>query len=249
MDETSEISPAALPSLPDSWSEKLFQVLENRYGAKWIDSLGGIARERVRRAWAEDLAGFSGEELKRGIDALRTRVWPPTLPEFILLCRPLADSKADYAEACEQMTLRLRGRGEDRWSRPQVYWAAVAIGAHDLNVFGWDQLRVRWERALAMAGGEPVPPYRAQLPPPARATITREDARKRMLDLTARMASEFSADSIRSGRQWAVDLMHKEADGEYVAFVAHDAWREALGFDAKVSASDAVLMYGQQRAA
>jgi hypothetical protein len=249
VDEASVTSQGLPSSLPDAWAEKLFQVLENRYGAKWIDSLGGIARERVRRAWAEDLAGFSGEELKRGIDALRTKVWPPTLPEFILLCRPLADSKADYAEACEQMTLRLRGRGEDSWSRPQVYWAAVTIGAHDLNTFGWDQLRARWERALAMAGDASVPEYMAQLPPPGRTAVPRDEARKRMGELNARLASEFSADSIRSGKQWAIDLMHKEADGEYVAFVAHDAWRDALGFDAKVSAAEAVRMYGQRMAA
>lgn len=241
MDEVvSGTSAANAGWLPDSWVERIFRRLENFYGAKWVDSLGGIDRERVKQAWCEELAGFSPDEISLGLASVRSRVWPPSLPEFLLLCRPLADSKRDYAEACEQMPLRLRGQGEDRWSRPEVYWAAVAIGAHDLNTFGWDQLRVRWERALAVAGHDPVPPYRAQLPAPGRVTVPRDEARKRMDEITQRLAREFSPDAIKAGKQWAIDLLHKEANGEYIAFVAHDAWRTALGFDGKISAQAAI---------
>jgi len=241
MDELQNATSAGLPtSLPDSWIERIFRRMENFYGAKWVDSLGGIDRERVKQAWAEELAGFEVDELKAGLDAIRSRVWPPSLPEFMLLCRPLKDSKADYAEACEQMPLRLRGNGDDRWSRPEVYWAALAIGAHDLNTFGWEQLRARWERALASAGNDPVPPYRAQLPAPGRLPIPREEARRRMDELTQQIAREFSPDAIRLGKQWALDLLHKEANGEYIAFVAHGAWRAALGFDNGISAQSAL---------
>ena len=81
-------SPGKVTALPDEWSERIFMRMENFYGAKWVNSLGGIERERVREAWGEELFGFSANEISRGIEACRSLSWPPTLPEFMMLCRP-----------------------------------------------------------------------------------------------------------------------------------------------------------------
>lgn len=238
MDETSVTSAGNVPALPDDWTERIFQVMENRYRAKWADSFGGIARERVRQAWGEDLAGYGGAEIKRGLDACPQAhpTWPPTLPEFMLLCRPALDVKAAWAEAREQMALRLRGQGGDVWSRPQVYWAAVAIGNYDLQVHGWEAIRTRWERALAAAGGAPVPEYtapQAALPKPGEQCVTREAARQRS-SLLARQVAERAA--AVPGNAWAVALLRREAAGEQVEMVAEGAWREVLGFAPDVPA-------------
>jgi len=240
MDETSATSAGNVPALPERWAEKIFRRMENFYGAKWHDSLGGIARERVKQAWGEELAGYAPDEIARGLDGCRGRVWPPTLPEFLLLCRPGVDAKADWAEAREQMALRLRGQGGDAWSRPQVYWAAVAIGNYDLQLHGWEAIRTRWERALAAARGEAMPTYsapQAALPKPGEQCVPRDVARQRSSQL-ARQVAERAA--LAPGNAWAVALLRREAAGEQVEMVAEGAWRGVLGFAPDVPARKAL---------
>lgn len=225
-----------VPALPERWSEKIFRRMENFYGQKWNDSLGGIERERVKQAWGEELADYLPDEIATGLHACRSRTWPPTLPEFLLLCRPLNDPRADWAEACEQMALRLRD-GSDIWSRSQVYWAAVAIGAHDLHTLAYDQAKARWQRALDNAKSAPIPPVHAALPEPGQQSVSREEARRRSAELAHQVAA---IDAKQPGKKWAVDLLRREAAGDPVANVAVGAWRSALGFDDKISAADAV---------
>lgn len=240
MGEASVTSPGNVPALPERWTEKIFRRMENFYGAKWHDSLGGIARERVLQAWGEELADYTPDEIARGLDGCRSRVWPPTLPEFLLLCRPSTDPKAEWVEAREQMALRLRGQGGDRWTRPQVYWAAVAVGNYDLQLHGWDSIRMRWERALAEARADPVPDFVAPvpaLPKPGERTMTREEARLHSSLLAQQVAARSAA---KPGTAWAIELLRREASGEQVALVAEGAWREVLGFGQDVPARAAL---------
>lgn len=249
MDETSETSPGTVPALPERWTEKIFRRMENFYGAKWHDSLGGIPRDRVRQAWGEELADYAPDEIARGLDGCRGRVWPPTLPEFLLLCRPQADARAEWIEAREQMALRLRGQGGDRWSRPQVYWAALAVGNYDLQIYGWEAIRARWERALAMARSDAVPDWAAPapaLPKPGEQCVTRETARQRSSLLAHQVAARVAA---TPGNAWAVNLLRREATGEQVELVAEGAWRGVLGFGADVPARQALAEFEARTAA
>lgn len=88
----SETSPASVRMLPDSWIERLFGRLEGLYGAKFHDAWRGTDTENVKRTWAEKLGGFADrpEALKAALDACDDKPWPPTLPEFIGLCRDAA---------------------------------------------------------------------------------------------------------------------------------------------------------------
>lgn len=243
MNEQANVTSAGnVPALPEHWTERIFRVMEDRYRAKWLDSFGGIPRERVRRAWGEELAGFDADEIKCGLDACREThpTWPPEVLEFARLCRPALDAKSAWVEAREQMALRLRGQGEDRWSRPQVYWAALAIGYYDLHTLGWEAVRHRWERALATASADPVPPWVAPapaLPRPGEQCVTREVARERA-SLLVRQVAERAAKA--PGNAWAVALLRREAAGEQVELVAEGAWRQALGFGPDVSPAAAL---------
>lgn len=237
----SATSAAKVPALPESWAEQIFRRLENFYGAKFADSLGGIPRERVKQAWAEELADYAAPEIKRGLESCRSRTWPPTLPEFLMLCRPLNDARADWSEACEQMALRLRD-GSDQWSRPQVYWAALAIGAHDLHTLAYDQAKARWQRALDNAKSDPIPALVPALPAPGAQSVSKDEALRRTAQLAEQVAASMAG---RAGKKWALDLLRKEASGQPVANVAAGAWREPLGFDKGITAADAVKQLEQ----
>lgn len=187
--QTSETSPA----LPSAWVERLFTRLATMYGNKFLDMWKGLDLQAVKQAWAEDLAGYSADELKRGLEWCKAQAWPPTLPEFMTACRPVLDAKSEWAEACDQMRIRLEGKGADTWSRPQVYWAAVAIGWYDLNSTAWEQIRSRWTKALADAKADPIPEYRAALPAPGKQTLGREEAEKVLANLKQMVAEKETA--------------------------------------------------------
>ncbi len=100
----------------------------------------------VKNTWADALSGYRIGEVKAGVMACRTRPWPPTLGEFLALCRPAPDFERSFAEAQEQVSKR--AFGEDRWSSKAVYWTAVEFGFHDLRSTSWTQARNRWSRIL-----------------------------------------------------------------------------------------------------
>ena len=100
----------------------------------------------VMRSWGDALSGYKVGEVKAGLRACRTRPWPPTLGEFLALCRPAPDFERSFAEAQEQVSRR--SFGEDRWSSKAVYWTAVEFGFYDLRSTSWVQAINRWSRIL-----------------------------------------------------------------------------------------------------
>ena len=181
---TSSTSPRPLPT---AWIDRLFERMVGFYGARFADAWRGTDIDAVKRIWAQELAELTRDELKRGVDSLSQHQWPPTLPEFLKLCRPPIDPKADWIEACEQMRIRLHGIGEDRWSRPQVYWASIVIGSHDLNNHNWESIKTRWIMALKNAKDDPIPEYRVQIPSPGKTQTNRVDAAKMVQELGAKV--------------------------------------------------------------
>lgn len=224
--EISQPNPAGLTSrLPDEWIEYIFVWMEKRYLNKWRDSFGAIPREEMKGAWAEDLVECSGNDLRNGLSVCKqkSKTFPPTSLEFLDYCRPQADTKSDWAEACEQMRIRLQGHGADIWSRPQVYWAAVAIGWHDLNLTPWEQIKQRWANALGKARSDPIPEYLAQLPAPGQQSISREEATKRVKELGVIVKRD-----VGEYKQWAVKIMDRVKRKESVPFAAEKLARECL---------------------
>lgn len=222
--------------LPTTWVERIFERMSSYYGARFADAWRGIDPDAMKRCWADELGEYTGEEIARGVQALKTREWPPTLPEFLKLCRHSTDPRADWAEACEQMRIRLDGRGVDSWSRPQVYWAAVAIGWYDLNSLAWDGIKTRWMNALEKAKTDPVPEYLAQLPSPGQKTVTRDEASARLSEIKTKLGIVTLPGTTEPGIQWAYRLLEREASGDTLENVARASYREVLGMD---SASDA----------
>ena len=221
---TSVTSLANQSALPDSWIEKLFSRFSAMYGRKFADLWSDCNLKEVKALWAEELFAMGREELAAGVEACKTRIFPPTLPEFMLLCRPVLDGRAEWAEACEQMRIRLQGEQRDRWSRAEVYWAAVSIGWFDLNAHGWEQIKTRWGNAIANAKHDEIPPYRAQLPAPGQQSISREEAEKRVKSLNVTLG-EGKTDY----KAWAKRII---ANPKNYPHKSLELAREALGVEA-----------------
>lgn len=172
---------SSIECLPGAWMEKLFNVMEDRYGSMWADRYGAFPRARVMQTWGRDLADMTRDELAHGVEICRDLRFPPTLPEFRELCRPSINHERAFIEAVEQQ--RLRETGKDKWSSPVIYWAAVSIGK-DLQNHPYSAISKRWAAALDKVrdriklGELPneVPPRMEALPSPGKTTISQEQA-------------------------------------------------------------------------
>jgi hypothetical protein len=169
-----------------------------RFGATKMDrTFNGVAAPRVVAAWAAELHGFTEAELRRGMEGCRRLEWPPTLPEFIGLCRPPIHPELAHAEAQVQMRARDRGDPED-WSNPAIFYAAADMG-RDLFQFSYAQSKARWIHALKRAedgiaaGRLPatIPPRQLALPAPRMEATPVEVARERCASLRSRMPNLF----------------------------------------------------------
>lgn len=134
---------------PAELARQVFTRLLAYYGKHMADMWIGQDMDYVRQVWGEALAELSREEISQGLTACRALDWPPTLPEFLKLCRPPIDPESAYHEAIQQMYKR-KVDGSDAWSSAVVYWAAVALGA-DLGAYPYTVQRARWQAALDTA--------------------------------------------------------------------------------------------------
>lgn len=89
---TNATSPANQPASSERGIDRLFGELESLYGSRFADLWSGTDIERVKAKWTEKLRGFSDHPgvIQKAVDALDERPSPPTLPEFIQLCRDAA---------------------------------------------------------------------------------------------------------------------------------------------------------------
>ena len=162
--------PSSTSRLPEPVIERLFNRLAAMYGAKFTDQWKGVDPAYLKAVWAEELSAYAVDEIKRGLDACRTRIWPPTLPEFLQLCRPPIDPEVAYNEAVRQ--LRARDRGEDKWSHPAIFWAAAEVGQFDMLGSHYGAIKNRWSDALRAQLDKrewpPVPEKRVELPAPGK---------------------------------------------------------------------------------
>ena len=128
--------------------EYLFKKLAMLYPRRWEDQFkSNESMQDWAICWAEELAerGITFDEVKRGLArCIDLYDWPPSFPEFLKACRPALDYEVAFYEVVEQM--KLRADGNDRWSNPAIYWAAVKLGG-DMNTV-YSNVKKRWQKAL-----------------------------------------------------------------------------------------------------
>lgn len=133
--------------LPKKWGQRIIDIMKLEYGQKFVGQWGGLDESQISDYWASELSRFSVDEIRRGISAMKASQWPPTLPEFRIMCRPCLDYQKAHHEAVKGVSAR--HRGEDfEWSHPAVYWAAVTM-AYDLKLLPYAQIKSRWDNEIS----------------------------------------------------------------------------------------------------
>jgi hypothetical protein len=126
------------PKLGISLMDHLFNRMDGAYPSRWkaqFPSEQAIAN--WREAWSEafEEEGVTTQMISDAIRACRKKLdWPPSLAEFLKLCKPPINVDAAVYEAIDQM--RARQHGKDEWSDPAIFWAAAKVGVPALAAPG-----------------------------------------------------------------------------------------------------------------
>lgn len=215
--------------IPIEWVQKLFATMQAFYGNKFTNQWQGQNLQVVMQIWQSKMSELTDLELRRGFKALEGREWPPSLPEFLNLCRPTPDPVAAYHEALAGLQARKRGEiGE--WSHPAIYWAAVKIGLFDFENQPYGALEGRWKRELEESFKKgrweeirmPLP----TLPPPP--PISKVDAAKALKAIGADKMLKPKNDHLR----WARLIIERFNDKDpSIGHLQLKSACEALGMD------------------
>lgn len=100
--------------LPPAWVERLFERFSAAFGAMKVGTMWPAEdHETVKALWGEQLGRFTPDTIRSALQAVvdSGRAWPPTLPEFVELCRQCAVVRAQSASVD---TMRLTNGGSQR---------------------------------------------------------------------------------------------------------------------------------------
>jgi len=205
--------------------DSLFALMSGTYGSKFADLWRGTDLAAVRRLWGKKLATLSRDELRRGSDALMGRPYPPTLPEFVALCRPGINVDAALYEATQQ--LRLRAEGKDEWSNPAIYWAALMVGEFEMLNLSHAALLKRFSAALdTVLAQDQIPKVperdRPALPAPGKGSASPERVEAAMREVRATRKEP-------GNKRWAERIVARDKAGEKIALGVLRMARTSLG--------------------
>lgn len=180
------------------WVDRLFARLWAMYGNRFAQMWAGQDMDAVKAIWRDELADLAPDEIRTGVAACKSRDWPPTLPEFVKLCRPAIDYERAFYDAAEQM--RRRENDEDSWVSAALFWAASGLGI-DFKNSAYADLKTRWVKAMddaakAVRTGEKpdeVPPRRDAIPAPGHTTTAKAEARTRLDEIRAMLTKRRAA--------------------------------------------------------
>lgn len=218
--------------IPISWVEGLFKRMSFAYGAQFADKWAGIDGRELKAYWADRLGVLSDKELLTGYRMLESRDRPPSLPEFLKLCRPNLDPERAFYEALEQGRKREQGDPDDPdvWSHPAIYWAWVSVGAFSITSQGYEVLRTRWSDELRnlvdSPSLSPVPQKLVELSAPGKTRMHPERAKKLLATLQVRPIPPAGTPR-KLG--WAHAVVAKNDRGEVVSIAALEMAQQALG--------------------
>lgn len=86
---------------PEAWMRRLFARLHASYGSKMSAMWGDCPQADIIDAWRHGLKGVPAERIARALELMLTDhpEWPPTLGQFLALCRRPLLASASHVEA------------------------------------------------------------------------------------------------------------------------------------------------------
>lgn len=225
-------NPTSSTSTPlQAWVEKLLHYMLVCYGKRFTDQWVMTSSAELIEVWAQELEGMTHSELKRGKEALSTRDWPPTLPEFKRMCRPPVDPMRAYYEAVAGVQARFAGE-HGTWSHPAIYWAAMPM-AVELREQTFSAVKARWETALQqqLAKGvwDEIPAPMLQLTAPGKSTTSQERAAEAIHQLAGLV---LNRPANCDPRGWARRIVARHAAGDKITPAQLRMAQEALQTEA-----------------
>lgn len=189
-------------SIQRSWVEKLFVNMGMLYGNRMDRVWSGMDKEQVIGFWHSKLSVLGQDEFIRGVKALDSIEFPPTLPQFLALCRPPVDAFKAYHEAVRGLNERRGGR-KGEWSHPAIFWASASM-AHDLLHMSHQQIKARFEAKLedelAKTTWPEIPDVAEMLPSPE---VDREKGREQAEAMLAQVNAAGVVKQTANGNgQW-----------------------------------------------
>lgn len=225
--------------------DHLWNRLSGQYGDRWLRGFPDMQSiENWKQAWAE---GFDEERLTphdvaEGLRMCRRMSpdWTPTLGVFIRACRPDLEPEVAFHKAAAGMVARHNGE-QGNWPHPAIFWAAVEVGAHDMQHCSYATMKARWERTFneVLARGEwkPVPAIVKALPAPPVTAAGRAQAEEQMRKIGATgIMDQSGRDPLRGWKRIIAETQDPKGRrySPGVVAMAHNALR--LGVDAGAQA-------------
>lgn len=209
---TERPSTAQQSALPDAWVDRLFQRFATAYGTEKFTSLWRTQDMRdVKALWATELGRFTRDEVAHAVALLGEKhpSWPPTLFEFVALCRETVNHESAFYEAVRGMEDRKQGR-MGNWSHRAVYWALIDVSAFDVGNSTWPQIKARWVKALDARLADPNLP---QIPEPLKQLAAPERIQAGDNAQVDGLVAKMTA-ARRDARFWVKRILERKAAGD-----------------------------------
>lgn len=182
------------------------------YGNRMDKMWNGMDKGQVIMFWHLKLEGLTREEFTRGVKASERLEYPPTLPQFLNLCRPPIDKTKAYYEAVKGVQERRFGR-KGEWSHPAIFWAAASMSFDLLNM-SHQQVKSRFEKALdaelQKTAWPEIPEASTALPPPK---VDREKAKAEAESALKRIGAANAVPEGSGNGQWIVHNLERMKEG------------------------------------
>ena len=113
----------------------------NQFSSRWI----GLDVHDLKAQWAAELGKLALAEIKAGVVRMRRECisFPPTLQEFVHLCRP-AESIENLFLQCASLAARHLVDHATPWPSAVLYWAAQRFGMGSLSGANWVASKTRF---------------------------------------------------------------------------------------------------------
>lgn len=136
------------PALPVEWVEKIFTLMACTYGNKFADLWSGQDMQTVKAHWAKKLGGFTGTAIAKAIYSL-DKPFPPTLPEFIELCKQAARREESYVSLPPPVEV---SKDTAAARSEEVKKIASRVGKNSGNKKWAEELRAAYLRGVKLHG-------------------------------------------------------------------------------------------------